>query len=33
MDVKALAMLRNKIPKLIIPLACCVDYFGIVFEV
>ena len=33
MDVKTLAMLRNKIDGLIIPMCCIVDYFGIVFEV
>jgi hypothetical protein len=31
MNVKALSMLRNKIKNLIIPMACIVDYFGIVF--
>ena len=33
LDVRALALLRFKIPNLVIPLACVVDYFGIVFEV
>mmetsp|Transcript_29137 Transcript_29137/g.43912 ORF Transcript_29137/g.43912 Transcript_29137/m.43912 type:complete len:123 (+) Transcript_29137:110-478(+) len=33
LDVRALALLRHRIPKLVIPLACTVDYFGILFEV
>jgi hypothetical protein len=32
-DVRALALLRFKIPKLVIPMACIIDYYGIVFEV
>lgn len=28
-----MSMLRHRIPKLVIPLACIVDYYGFVFEV
>ena len=28
-----MAMLRHRIPRLVVPLACTVDYFGICFEV
>jgi hypothetical protein len=31
LEVRALSLLRLRLPKLIIPLACVVDYFGIVF--
>ena len=33
LDVRALALLRFRIPKLVVPLACVVNYYGIVFEV
>ena len=33
LDVRALAILRHRIPSLVVPLACVVDYYGIVFEV
>ena len=33
LDVRALSLLRHKIPDLIIPLACVVDFYGLVFEV
>jgi hypothetical protein len=33
LDVRALSLLRFRIPKLVVPLACVVNYFGIVFEV
>ena len=33
LDVRALALLRHRFPKLIIPLACVVDYYGIAFEI
>lgn len=32
LDVRALALLRFRIPKLVVPLACVVNYYGIVFE-
>ena len=31
--MRALALLRHRIPRLIVPLACIVDYYGICFEV
>ena len=33
LDVRALSLLRFRIPDLLIQLACVVDYYGIVFEV
>ena len=33
LDVRALALLRHRFPKLVVPLACVIDYYGIVFEV
>ena len=32
LDVRALSILRNRIPGLYIPLACIVDYYGTIFE-
>jgi hypothetical protein len=32
LDVRNLAILRNKIDKLVAPFACLVDYYGIKFE-
>ena len=32
LDVRTLASLRNRISRLVVPLACLVDYFGIKFE-
>lgn len=33
LEVRVMSILRHQIPKLIIPLACIVDYFGLVFQV
>ena len=33
LDVRVLSLLRHRFPKLVIPLACVVDYYGIAFEV
>lgn len=32
LDVRNLALLRNRIDNLVVPLACVVDYFGLKFE-
>ena len=32
LDVRNLSLLRNRIPNLIVPLACIVDYYGLKFE-
>lgn len=32
LDVKNLAALRNRVSRLIVPLACLVDYYGLRFE-
>ena len=32
LDVRNLAIMRNRLPRLVVPLACIVDYFGIKFE-
>jgi hypothetical protein len=32
-NARALALLRFRIPNLLIPLSCVIDYYGIVFEV
>jgi hypothetical protein len=32
LDVRNLAIMRNRLPRLVVPLACLVDYFGIKFE-
>lgn len=32
LDVRNLALLRNRFPGLVVPLACVVDYFGVRFE-
>jgi hypothetical protein len=32
LDVRNMALLRNKIENLIVPLACIVDYYGLKFE-
>lgn len=33
LDVRTLAILRHRIPGLSIPLACIIDYYGLLFEV
>jgi hypothetical protein len=33
LEVRVMSILRHQIPKLIIPLACVVDYYGLVFQV
>jgi len=32
LDVRNLALLRNRIQRLVVPLACLVDYYGLKFE-
>lgn len=32
LDVRNLALLRNRLDRLIVPLACVVDYYGLKFE-
>jgi hypothetical protein len=32
LDVRNGSLLRNKIKNLVVPLSCCVDYFGLRFE-
>ncbi len=32
LDVRNLAIMRNRLPRLVVPLACIVDYYGIKFE-
>ncbi len=32
LDVRNLATLRNRIARLVVPLACIVDYYGLRFE-
>jgi hypothetical protein len=32
LDVRNLALMRNRLPRLVVPLACLVDYFGLKFE-
>lgn len=32
-DVRAMSLLRFRIPNLLIPLSCVIDYYGIFFEV
>ena len=33
LDVRSLALLRHRVPNLVVPLACFVDYYGLTFEV
>jgi hypothetical protein len=32
LDVRNLALMRNRLPRLVVPLACIVDYYGLKFE-
>jgi hypothetical protein len=32
LDVRNLAILRNRVDNLVVPLACLIDYYGIRFE-
>lgn len=32
-EVRALSLLRNRVPRLVIPLACVIDYYGAVYQV
>lgn len=32
LDVRNLALLRNRVERLVVPLACLVDYYGLRFE-
>lgn len=33
LDVRNMALLRNRLDQLVVPLACIVDYYGLKFEV
>ena len=32
-NIRALSLLRHRIPKLVIPLTCLIDYYGDIYEV